>query len=292
MKHAFKRRPAPEIVPEPLCGAEGLMVGDASLTCPDCLRILSYFPRPKVQKTGDPREALQAAIDARDEFKRLDPTARWQAERREHHKQAFKDNGGLRGLKFVESGDYWSKKLQVDEALCLRLQTADRDDAERLMKGRAALEEENKDRIFDICRGMEPIPSKTPRMVKAVHSTQFSTQGTGSGTYAANYAELVADEYRWNGIHAYTERFADKARIQKNISTTDVYAMASALDCEIVKNKPMPPVVWLAQCWRRGLNPRVLNPYLPHGLEEKLGVDMQGRLNGKFVEFPGEKWKR
>ena len=35
---------------------------------------------------------------------------------------------------------------------------------------------------------------------------------------------------------------------------------------------------WLALCWKRGCNPRVYNPWLPHGIEERLGVTYFGEL--------------
>ena len=34
---------------------------------------------------------------------------------------------------------------------------------------------------------------------------------------------------------------------------------------------------YLKACWSRALNPRVFNPLLPQGLEERLKIDYQGR---------------
>ena len=37
----------------------------------------------------------------------------------------------------------------------------------------------------------------------------------------------------------------------------------------------------IKSCWKRGVNPRVYNPFLPAGLEEKLGLDYFGGEKAK-----------
>jgi len=50
------------------------------------------------------------------------------------------------------------------------------------------------------------------------------------------------------------------------------------LDVELIRHRSgLTLREFVKGCWRRGLNPRVYNPFLPHGLEERLGVTYQGR---------------
>ncbi len=49
-------------------------------------------------------------------------------------------------------------------------------------------------------------------------------------------------------------------------------------DVEIARRLPDPPLRdWIKRCWQNGANPRVFQPLLPQGLEEKLGINLLGQ---------------
>ena len=54
-------------------------------------------------------------------------------------------------------------------------------------------------------------------------------------------------------------------------------AVADAFEVEVLKRLPgLTLREWLKRCMQLGANPRVYNPFLPHGLEARLGLDYFG----------------
>lgn len=96
--------------------------------------------------------------------------------------------------------------------------------------------------------------------------------------YAEGAVEFAADVARALGF----VDGVDLVVLQAPYHTEDAWLAAvrveDAIDVEIVKRSPPPPLreqVRLA--WKRGVNPRVYNPFLPHGYEEQAGIDYFGR---------------
>jgi hypothetical protein len=53
--------------------------------------------------------------------------------------------------------------------------------------------------------------------------------------------------------------------------------VAEPLDVEIVKAVGTWTLrEWVRRCWKIGSNPRVYNPFLPHGFEEREGISYHG----------------
>lgn len=109
----------------------------------------------------------------------------------------------------------------------------------------------------------------------------YRSQGYGALHYAEGSVQLVADVARAEG-------FVDGVDLVVLTSTTggeysdDVVLaavrVADAVDAEILRRCPPPSLrEQVRLCWKRGVNPRVLNPFLPHGYEEKAGLDYFGR---------------
>jgi hypothetical protein len=116
---------------------------------------------------------------------------------------------------------------------------------------------------------------------RTVWSSTYSSQGFGAISYAKNSAEMHADYARFQEIPVRIEREdrAPSGGVGGRISHADfkVFVQCSELDLEILARKPGPSLreqVRLA--WKRGINPRVFNPFLPHGYEEKEGLDFFG----------------
>lgn len=103
----------------------------------------------------------------------------------------------------------------------------------------------------------------------------YSTQGWGAESYARNAMKVAA---------LVPMHFNIETEVVKNPGSSEFtsgYVVAvkveSMLDVEIMKRKPAISFRdWMKACWKTGANPRVFNPWLPHGLEEKLGIDYHG----------------
>jgi hypothetical protein len=115
------------------------------------------------------------------------------------------------------------------------------------------------------------------------HTSSYHTQGFGAATYAKNAATLDGLVPQHFGIETVTVHnpgmkspsFLGGGFICESYITA--VKVESETDVEILKRRPALLLRdWLKACWKLGANPRVLNPYLPMGLEEKLGIDYLG----------------
>jgi hypothetical protein len=116
-------------------------------------------------------------------------------------------------------------------------------------------------------------------------SSTYSSQTDPHG-YARNAAELNADVARFHGVEVRVEqRDVQRGRsvgpfggpwMSANYYTE--VAVAEPLDVECLKRIGGPTLrEQVRMCWARGVNPRVYNPFLPVGYEEKVGIDYFGR---------------
>jgi len=102
----------------------------------------------------------------------------------------------------------------------------------------------------------------------------YRSQGYSALHYARGSVQLVADVARAEG-------FVDDVDLV--VLTVDDVVLAAvrvadAVDAEILRRCPPPPLrEQVRRSWARGVNPRVFNPFLPHGYEEQVGIDYFGR---------------
>ena len=102
----------------------------------------------------------------------------------------------------------------------------------------------------------------------------YRSQGYSALHYAKGSVQLVADVARAEG-------FVDDVDLV--VLTVDDVVLAAvrvadAVDAEILRRCPPPPLrEQVRRSWARGVNPRVFNPFLPHGYEEQVGIDYFGR---------------
>lgn len=109
--------------------------------------------------------------------------------------------------------------------------------------------------------------------VDSVCTSSYSSQGWGATTYARNAAEASADHYRAQGLRVEVRR----RTAGRDLVYFEVWAEASADEARVARLKPGQTLrEWVRMCWRRGVNPRVYNPFLPHGYEERAGLDYFG----------------
>lgn len=136
-----------------------------------------------------------------------------------------------------------------------------------------------------VARELRPRPGDSWRIYRVVSGSTFHTQGFGADSYARGRAEIEAVELNVStGIECRVvkvelPRPKHHGPFYVHTSNWHVEArVAEDLDLEIMRHAPAPSLRdFVKACWSRGLNPRVYDPFLPHGLEERLGVDYQGR---------------
>jgi len=106
----------------------------------------------------------------------------------------------------------------------------------------------------------------------------YSSQGFGAPAYAANAAQMHADKLLFYGIPSHIQKIP-RGRDQWGIEQGDfwVWAQADGRTCEVIRRKSSLPLrEWVKSCWKRGVNPRVYQPFLPTGYEESVGLDYFG----------------
>jgi len=101
-------------------------------------------------------------------------------------------------------------------------------------------------------------------------------------TYARGAAEMDRDRATLAGIESIVVEVCYWPTQHKSHRTADqvhvwVQVQDPEIDLEILNNSPRPTLVQQVQMsWKRGCNPRVYNPFLPHGFEAKHGISMLG----------------
>jgi len=134
--------------------------------------------------------------------------------------------------------------------------------------------------ICELASALAPEVSDDWHLVDSVPSSSYRTQPAAE-FYAHGDAEIQALEFRRAGVPAEVRLVHGKWG-----PVYEAWARCAELDVEIVqRSRRLDVAGYLRECWRRGLNPRVLLPGLPAGLEEKLGVSYRGEI-GLGVEVP------
>jgi hypothetical protein len=122
--------------------------------------------------------------------------------------------------------------------------------------------------------------------VRTVWGSTYNTQGFGANAYARGAAQNYALNFEALGLETrVVEIKKPRPKVSYRpvggyIHTSDweVQVKASYCDIEIAKRKPALSLRdWVKACWAKQLNPRVFDPWLPHDLEARLGIDYQGR---------------
>jgi hypothetical protein len=128
-----------------------------------------------------------------------------------------------------------------------------------------------------------PIHPGEPRLYSTHHASSYSSQ-TAAFSYAKSRAELDADDARTAGLPVEVRPIVEKSPSMISVGKVHVseraevwVPVAEQLDLEILRRRPKLSLrEQVRLCWKRGANPRVYNPFLPHGYEEREAIDMQG----------------
>lgn len=122
-------------------------------------------------------------------------------------------------------------------------------------------------------------PSKTTwTLYDTVYGSTYHTQGFGAMRYAMGTAEAKADHVRHYGFEVRiteTNKYSGSYGIV--YADLEVWVNADSITVKALKLKPGPSLrETVRMCWKRGVNPRVYNPFLPQGYEEREGLDYFG----------------
>ena len=140
-------------------------------------------------------------------------------------------------------------------------------------------EEQIKKELFDAAQELKPAQTKEFVLFDSISSYNWSSQGFGAMKYAYNAAKEKQD---------ICLAFDVECEIREVISGSDnygcqyghyeIWAKTDKIGIEILKRKYLPLVESIRLSWKRGANPRVDKHWLPHGYEEKVGIDYFGKI--------------
>ena len=129
--------------------------------------------------------------------------------------------------------------------------------------------------IQDLADKAEIKHSLVPLCFLEVHESQYLSQGFGAKTYAEGHAKQAKMHVEFNGVQA--EVVFEEGASRGGSSFKCMAYVESDVDIEILRiRKTLPLKDWMKACWKMGTNPRVYQPMLPVGLEEKMGIDYFG----------------
>lgn len=119
-----------------------------------------------------------------------------------------------------------------------------------------------------LARDYKPRTTKEPTRFYLGYGGMYSTQGFGKDRYARNAAQQKVDHAEFYGL---------RAEVRPCAGDYEVVVWTDELGIEALRLKPGSSLrEWVRLCWSRGVNPRVYFPHLPHGYEEKNGLDFFG----------------
>jgi hypothetical protein len=118
-------------------------------------------------------------------------------------------------------------------------------------------------RLFELAIGL-PVPAADEwQQIGDVWESTYRSQSYGASKYANASAHGIADKAVFYGVEASVERYGEGASVGYRVK-----ARTTPTGAEILRRKPDVPVKdWVAACARRGVNPRVYNPFLPYEVD-------------------------
>lgn len=231
----------------------------------------------------DPREAF-VVLDARlDALRSMAPFEALQARFEAEVRATYVPKGKKKGKEFSLS-DARDAMGQAYFDILARYEA----EAEALVETTRAEKDKVGEQLDQLAEKI-PVTSEGAdwRQADSVSSSDYSTQ-TDSHGYARRSAEMKVLHYRHAGLEAEVRRTllrdkhpGDPFFAKSGVTYYEVWVRASELDVKVAKRKGGPTLKEQLQwAWDNGVNPRVFNPWLPHGLEERLGVKIGGMRRG------------
>lgn len=104
----------------------------------------------------------------------------------------------------------------------------------------------------------------------------YRSQGWEASRYAKADAQRKLDKCLKNNIPAHLVIYSYKIDQKHAWTEFQVWAQTDDAGFEVIQRKVESLKDFIQKCWKQGVNPRVYNPFIPVGMEEKLGLDYFG----------------
>ena len=151
-------------------------------------------------------------------------------------------------------------------------------------------QEKTEERLREIAKNLNVPQTNDWIEARRVHVSSYSSQGFGAAKYAKGNCENFCQKAIFYGLKTKIEeenggKHIDRYGIDYGLEFV-AYINTNDLGLRILEFKEeLDLKEWMKSCWRNGSNPRVYSPFLPYGLEEKLGIDFFGNdvINQKII---------
>lgn len=130
---------------------------------------------------------------------------------------------------------------------------------------------------------LKPNTSVWTRLSEA-DTGDYRSVGFGADKYARHAVESSILHAQAHGIPAHLrvrqERYTHYPyigypKVEHGCTTYfEAWVALDKIGVEILRRKTVSVVEWVRNCWANGVNPRVYQPFLPYGFEEKHGIRM------------------
>lgn len=130
---------------------------------------------------------------------------------------------------------------------------------------------------------LTPVAGSDWTRATTASGSAYMSQGFGANSYAKGVVGL--ERLRWAATNIETRVEEVRHPVPPGqswcyveTSTFELWVKAGPLDVEIVARRPGPSLRdQIKACWGMDVNPRVYNPFLPYGLEERLLERIENR---------------
>jgi hypothetical protein len=133
-------------------------------------------------------------------------------------------------------------------------------------------------RLIDLADDVPVLPGPEFLELERVSGSAYMSVGLGCERYAEARAEQALDVARMVPVAVSVLR--DERTGAGGYRFVEFVARAQVrddLDLQVLRRRSGPTLrEWVRMCWKRGVNPRVYQPFLAAGYEERVGLDYFG----------------
>jgi len=151
--------------------------------------------------------------------------------------------------------------------------------ADALIKERSEFKKLAEAHLGELAKSAEMPTTDEMIQISMTDGGWYHTQGYGANSYAKGAARSEADKAEYHGLKTEVRTLEKQKADRWGISyeTYGVFANTTEAGIALLNYKEAPPLrEEVRMCWKRGVNPRVYMPFLPHGYEEQEGLDYYG----------------
>jgi hypothetical protein len=134
--------------------------------------------------------------------------------------------------------------------------------------------------LYSLSNAMEIKQTEEYRDLTSRSSYDYWSQGFGASTYAKNAVKVYLQDLEKEGIDCKIEERNVEHIGEWSVHSANYVLMAKIepwqFDC-ILRRTKYDPLQWAVDCWKRGVNPKVYNPFLSDEIFDKSMAISMGR---------------